>query len=156
MTVYLVRHASAGTRDDADPDDGDRMLDTTGHLQAERLAGWLRHEDVGLILSSPLRRCVQTVEPLAKLRDLAVVVDDRVAEGSEVTAAWTLLEEAARTTGDVVVCSHGDVIPEVVDALIRRGMTITGSAGGLRKGAMFVLHREDGRFARCDYVAPPQ
>jgi 8-oxo-dGTP diphosphatase len=152
MTVYLVRHASAGSRNDADPDDGNRMLDATGHLQAERLAEWLRHEDVRLILSSPLRRCVQTVEPLAKLRDLAVVVDPRVVEGSEVTAAWSLLEEAAGTTGDVVVCSHGDVIPDLIRRLQGRGMQIPGKSG-CSKGSAWVLQHWDGeRFATGLYT----
>ncbi len=152
MTVYLVRHASAGTRDDADPSDGERILDATGHLQAERLAEWLRHEDIRQVLSSPLRRCVQTVEPLAKLLDLPVVADARLAEGSEVTAAWTLLEEAAGATGDVVVCSHGDVIPDLVRRLQGRGMQIPGKSG-CAKGSAWVLQHWDGeRFATGLYT----
>jgi len=152
MTVYLVRHASAGTRDDADPSDGDRILDATGHLQAERLAEWLRHEDIRQVLSSPLRRCVQTVEPLAKLLDLPVVADDRLAEGSDLGSSWALLEEVAATTGDVVVCSHGDVIPDLVRRLQGRGMQIPGKSG-CAKGSAWVLQHWDGeRFATGLYT----
>lgn len=152
MTVYLVRHASAGTRDDADPDDGERILDATGHLQAERLAEWLRHEDVRLVVSSPLRRCIQTVEPLAKLLDLPVVADDRLAEGTDLDLSWGLLEEAAAGTGDVVVCSHGDVIPDLVRRLQGRGMQIPGRSG-CAKGSAWVLQHWDGeRFATGLYT----
>ena len=152
MTVYLVRHASAGTRDDADPDDGERILDATGHLQAERLAEWLRHEDVRLVVSSPLRRCIQTVEPLAKLLDLPVVADDRLAEGTDLDLSWGLLEETAAGTGDVVVCSHGDVIPDLVRRLQGRGMQIPGRSG-CAKGSAWVLQHWDGeRFATGLYT----
>ena len=60
MTTYLVRHASAGSRDDADPHDGERELDEVGRAQADKLASWLRHEPIERIVTSPLRRCVQS------------------------------------------------------------------------------------------------
>ncbi|MBU6217164.1 MAG: histidine phosphatase family protein, partial [Acidobacteria bacterium] len=97
MTMFLVRHASAGVRDDRDPHDHDRPLDPTGHLQADKLADWLRHETVTAVVSSPYRRCVQTVEPLAKQLGLEVVVDDRLAEGTDVATAWALVTELAGT-----------------------------------------------------------
>jgi 8-oxo-dGTP diphosphatase len=152
MTVFLVRHASAGTRNDADPSDQGRILDATGTLQAERLADWLRHEDVRSIVSSPVRRCVQTVEPLAKQLELTVVADPRLGEGADLSDAWSALVEAAAAQGDSVLCSHGDLIPELVSRLRRRGMQVPGRSG-CSKGSTWVLQHWDGeRFATGLYT----
>jgi phosphohistidine phosphatase SixA len=152
MTVFLVRHATAGTRNDADPGDRERILDATGTLQAEQLAGWLRHEEIARIVSSPVRRCVQTVEPLAKALDLNVATDGRLGEGAALEAAWTVLAEAADGAGDSVLCSHGDLIPELVGRLRRRGMQVPGRSG-CSKGSTWVLQHWDGeRFATGLYT----
>ncbi len=141
MTLYLVRHGSAGVRDDADPHDDDRPLDETGHLQAERLADWLRHEGPTAVISSPLRRCRQTVEPLAKVLGVEVAVEERLAEGTPVDEAWRLLVELADTSA--VLCSHGDVIPELVSRAQRRGMLVPGKSG-CAKGSVWTLRHWDG------------
>ncbi len=141
MTLYLVRHGSAGVRDDADPHDDDRPLDETGHLQAERLAEWLRHEGPTAVFSSPFRRCRQTVEPLAKVLGVEVVVEDRLAEGTSVEDAWELLVGLAGTSA--VLCSHGDVIPELVSRAQRRGMIVPGKSG-CAKGSVWTLRHWDG------------
>jgi 8-oxo-dGTP diphosphatase len=153
MTLYLVRHASAGVRDDRDPADQDRPLDQTGQLQAEKLADWLRHEPITRIVSSPFERCRETVERLAKHLDLEVVVDERLAEGTEVEDSWELLSSLAGRT--VVLCSHGDVIPDTIEALVRRGMQLR-SAPDWRKATVWVLKRDrDGVFTTATVWAPP-
>ena len=93
MALYLVRHGSAGVRNDHDPHDDDRRLDATGRLQSERLSEWLVHEAPTVLRSSPYLRCRQTLEPLATALGIDVVVDDRLAEGTPVEASWSLLEE---------------------------------------------------------------
>ena len=57
-----------------------------------------------------------------------------------------------------VLCSHGDVIPELISALERRGMVIKGEPNW-RKGAIWVLSRavekrEDG-FTTAEAWPPP-
>jgi len=150
MTVYLVRHGSAGVRNDRDPGDDDRPLDPTGHLQAEKLSDWLRHEPVARIVSSPYERCIQTVQPLAKQLGLEVEVDDRLGEGSDVGGAWDLVTGLA--AGTAVVCSHGDVIPDIVRRAQTRGMHIPGKSG-CSKGSVWQLQHWDGeRFATGVYT----
>lgn len=153
MAVFLIRHAKAGSRSAWTESDSTRPLSPDGEAQARAIADTWGHGAPVAVYSSPRLRCVQTVRPLAERFGLEVVIEPMVEEDTPFEHALRVIEDAP---DGAVFASHGDVIPEVVDALIRRGMTITGSAGGLRKGAMFVLHREDGRFARCDYVAPPQ
>jgi hypothetical protein len=53
-----------------------------------------------------------------------------------------------------VLCSHGDVIPGVVDALIRRGMRVDGDAT-VSKGCVWTIEREDGEFLSArSWLAP--
>lgn len=53
-----------------------------------------------------------------------------------------------------VLCSHGDVIPATIDALVRRGMEVRGEPDW-RKASTFVLHREGDQFVTADCWPPP-
>lgn len=141
MALYLVRHGSAGVRNDHDPHDDDRRLDATGRLQSERLSEWLVHEAPTVLRSSPYLRCRQTLEPLATALGIDVVVDDRLAEGTPVEASWSLLEELSECSA--VLCSHGDVIPDLVGRAQRRGMVVPGRSG-CSKGSVWALRHWDG------------
>jgi 8-oxo-dGTP diphosphatase len=76
-----------------------------------------------------------------------------------------LLAEGVDFTGTVdwmhtladgaVMCSHGDVIPEVIDALERRGMEVSGFRES-RKGSVWVLERHKGSFTGGHAWPPPR
>ncbi|MGB3410377.1 MAG: phosphoglycerate mutase family protein [Microthrixaceae bacterium] len=156
MTVYLVRHGSAGTRNPADSRDSDRALDSTGLAQAELLSDWLSQRTISHIVSSPYLRCTQTVAPLGKALGLLIETDDRLAESTHVEEAWKSLsassDESVRSQGDVVLCSHGDVIPDLVRRLQLRGMRIHGKSG-FSKGSVWELAGWDGeRFDSGSYI----
>lgn len=153
MTIFLVRHASAGSRDDSDPADHDRALDDAGLDQAAKLTDWLRHEEITRILSSPFRRCVQTVQPLADELGLQVELSDWLAETADVDQSWKAV--AALADECAVLCSHGDVIPDLVSALHRRGAHLTTDADW-RKATVWVLTREHGRIASMAAWPPPE
>ena len=57
---------------------------------------------------------------------------------------------------NAVLCSHGDVIPDAVNGLIRRGMDVENVPRSLKKGSVFVLHRENGLYVRAEYWEPPK
>lgn len=133
MTSVLLRHASAGERDDWNGPDRLRPLDARGLRESAELVELLRPLGVRRVVSSPYARCVQTVEPLAAALGVPVELDDRLAEGSG-RAAIALLEEDG-----VVSCTHGDVIDELLDR-------------GLKKAAAVVVR--DGRVAR--EISPPK
>jgi len=136
MTVYLVRHGSAGRRDPGDPSDTARRLDEKGHRQAAALVEVLGSLPIRTVASSPFPRCVETVAPLAEHLGVDLVLDDRLAEGSDIERALDLLAEVAGR--DVVLCSHGDVIPDLVRHNQHRGMVVEGPAGWA-KGSMWTL-----------------
>lgn len=69
--VIFVRHG------DRDMDDIDWLLSDLGRKQAEKIAADLENEHIDLIVSSSMKRCLETISPLAHLHNIDVVVDER-------------------------------------------------------------------------------
>jgi phosphohistidine phosphatase SixA len=151
VTVFLVRHASAGLRDNADPDDAARHLDDVGQRQAGNLVASLGDAPIEWIAASPAVRCVETVEPLASHVGISVDRVDALFEGSDIDDAWNALVAAAALAGDAVLCSHGDVIPELVSRAQRRGMTIP-TKSGCAKGSIWAMVWDGEYFASGTYT----
>jgi broad specificity phosphatase PhoE len=106
-----------------------------------------------VLWSSPYLRCQQTLQPLGELCGLEVVVDSRLEEESPLEKSLAILDDAP---DNAVLCSHGDVIPDAVNGLIRRGMDVADIPRALKKGSVFVLHRENGLFVRAEYWEAPK
>jgi 8-oxo-dGTP diphosphatase len=151
VTVFLVRHAHAGKRSQWDGDDALRPLSRRGRAQALAVADLLEGHAVGRVVSSPSARCLQTVEPVAGAHDIAVEVDERLAEGADPDAAVALLLELADVHG--VACSHGDLIPVALRRLVAMGMQVEGALLD-QKGSVWSIDVEDGRPVRGGYTPP--
>ena len=156
MPLFLVRHAKAGKRikwleDPANIDDLKRPLDNKGMLQAVALADRLSDFAPPQLLSSPYIRCMQTLEPLGATLAISVIADERLAENNPFEPILELLEGCPDNS---VLCSHGDMIPMVVEALERRGMVVTGMRDS-RKASVWVLERQNGVIARGHAWPPP-
>lgn len=156
MSVYLVRHAKAGDRDEWSGTDHLRPLSRKGRTQAEGLVEHLGAKGVTRILSSSYLRCVQTVEPLARQLDLKVEEHDDLVEGTGPERLAAMLRDLVADGERAVLCTHGDVIPMLLDHLVRTdGLALD---GGLRcaKGSTWVLEPDgSGRFRRGGYLSPP-
>jgi len=125
MPLLLVRHASAGDRAAWEGDDRDRPLDERGRRDARELVARLESLRIEAILTSPYRRCLETVGPLARARLLEVDVRKELGEERQGDEGIALVRSLAGR--DVVVCGHGgleSVVPE---------------APKWKKGAVFVL-----------------
>ena len=150
--LYVVRHADAGHRSQWSGSDEERPLSPRGEKQARGIADLLADSGAVRLVSSPFRRCVQSLEPLAQRLGLQVEADERLAEGAGATGA---LELAAELTGRVgVLCSHGDVIPDLLEALLRDGLKVKDELRW-QKASTWVLTREGGHFAKGRYLPPP-
>ncbi|HEX9258722.1 MAG TPA: phosphoglycerate mutase family protein [Acidimicrobiales bacterium] len=159
MPVYLVRHAKAGDRLRWNGDDRDRPLSNKGRAQvdglvkllADHMLAAVKEEPQPRILSSPYVRCTQTVEPLAAELGLTVEVVEALAEHQPFEPVLELL---ATLPDHSLLCSHGDVIPATIDALVRRGMVVRGEPDW-RKASTWVLHRDGDRIKRAKVIPPP-
>jgi 8-oxo-(d)GTP phosphatase len=136
--LYLVRHAKAGDRTKWTEDDRLRPLTKNGRMQAEQLELAFRDRAVGAIVSSPYVRCVQTVRPLALAKGLTIVTDEALAEGASLAVVLALIDKVSGTPA--VLCSHGDVIPMIVEHLRHEGVKLAGGSKW-KKGSVWALER---------------
>ena len=138
----LLRHARAGEKVRDRSRDFKRRLDRRG----EKVALWLPELIVSyvhpkVILSSPFRRCVQTVVPLAERVGLDVVEDERFAPGHSSSSVRKAFGDVAANS---VVCTHGEVISQLFDDPVR-----------CAKGAFWIVERCGGKFIPSHYVEAP-
>jgi broad specificity phosphatase PhoE len=82
IRTYMIRHARPlATWGDADPDPG---LDEVGRAQALAAAEQLMALPADVrpkrVLSSPMRRAIETAEPFARMIGAEIKIDDRVGE----------------------------------------------------------------------------
>jgi phosphohistidine phosphatase SixA len=119
MTLLLIRHASAGDRDDWVGDDLPRPLDARGRGQASRLAELLSDYEIARVLSSPAVRCLQTVEPLARSRGLDIEVHEELGEEQQGEAGAELVRSLARE--QTALCVHGGLSDAVAGVSQKKG-----------------------------------
>ena len=94
---------------------------------------------------------MQTLEPLSEAMKIKIVADERLFEDGDVAKMIELLEAAQDST---VISSHGDMIPEAIKILQRRGMEIN-SKPDWRKASVWVVERTKNGFKSAFVMAPP-
>ena len=149
--IYFVRHAKAGERRVWEGDDEARPLSKLGWKQSEAIAKRLASKGATSLYSSPYVRCVQTLEPLAERLRVDIELDRRLGEGEPFEPVLDLLREVAI---GAVLCSHGDIIPDVIQALARRGMEVE-TRPDWRKATIWVLKRKGDRITKGKVWPPP-
>jgi len=152
-TLFLLRHANAGDRDKWKKEDRVRPLTKKGKRQAEMIAASLRDRGIERIVTSPYKRCIETVEPIAALTGAKIELSDALAEGPDVDAAYDLVHGLAGT--NTVLCSHGDVIPATINRLMWLGLELQ-SRFYCSKGSIWEIDVVEGRYTEGRYVPPPE
>lgn len=152
-TLFLLRHAAAGDRNKWEGNDAVRPLNKKGRRQAASLATYLGSQGIERIYTSPSTRCVQTVEPLAAVIGAKVIEHDALAEGPDIDGAYGLADELVGY--NAVLCTHGDVIPAVINRMMWAGLTLE-SRFYCSKGSIWEVDLVGGRFASARYVPPPK
>jgi 8-oxo-dGTP diphosphatase len=153
--MLLVRHGHAGTKEGWAGDDRLRPLDARGRRQAAAMVGRVLPCDPTRLVSSPYLRCLQTMEPLAAETGLRVEVDD-VLTPEAAPRALTLVRALARSASSdgVVLCTHGEVMAEVLNVLATEDGVSLGRRLPGPKGCFWVLEFHGGRALSARYVAP--
>jgi 8-oxo-dGTP diphosphatase len=103
--MLLLRHAWAGDRQKWEGDDRERPLDERGRRDATELVAQLERFTIEEILTSPYRRCLETVVPLARARGLEIDVREELGEERQWTDGHALVRSLAGR--DVLICGHG-------------------------------------------------
>ena len=150
--AYVVRHAKAGDRAEWTGDDRMRPLSKPGLRQAEALADMLEREPIDKILSSGYLRCMQTVEPLGTRRKLPVEPVKELEEGAGGESVLRLMQTFHGR--NVVLCTHGDVVEELLERLIAQGV-VQRARANMEKGSTWVLEEKDGKVTGARYLAAP-
>ncbi|MGG3739085.1 histidine phosphatase family protein [Aeribacillus pallidus] len=70
--MYFVRHAHSTYT----PDEVGRPLSERGLVDAEKVTELLKKEEIDMVISSPYKRAIQTVEGIAKFLGKEVVIED--------------------------------------------------------------------------------
>ena len=151
MTIALVRHAKAGSRQRWSKADHLRPLSKPGRVQALAVADNLSASGITRIVSSPFVRCRQTIEPLADRIGVGVELSDALAEGASLTDSLLIVEKLLDQ--DVVLCTHGDVLSNLLDHYARHGVPLDNHR--LEKGSTWQLDVIDGHVRAARYVPPP-
>ncbi len=159
-TVLLVRHASAGSRSGWTGDDRERPLDECGIAQADELVRRLSRFEVGRVVSADVRRCVDTVAPVAEalglLQDVEPLLGEVAYPGREEEAV-ALVRHLGDVEVDAIACSQGDVIPDLVGRLATADGLALDEPIRAGKGSTWALTLDaDGRLVAADYLEPPR
>ncbi|MGN6782453.1 MAG: NUDIX hydrolase [Marmoricola sp.] len=142
--LVVVRHAAAQDRRGWDRPDPLRPLTAGGERQAEALAPVLGAYGVNRLLTSPSRRCVQTLEPygIAAERVRALSEEDR--DGDRIRP---LLDDVLASRRSTALCTHRPVLPIVLDHL---GV----AEEPLAPGELVVAHHRRGRVVATERHLP--
>ena len=109
----------------------------------------LRDAGIERILTSPYDRCVQTVEPLAALTGAKIEVYEDLAEESDIDAAYVRVDSLVGS--NAVVCSHGDVIPALINRMMWAGLSLS-SRFYCSKGSIWEVEVDNGKFTTAHYI----
>ena len=152
-TLHLLRHVAAGDRTKWKGNDRERPITKKGRRQADAIAKSLKKSGIERIVSSPYERCIQSVKPLAKAIGAKIEVEEALAEGPDIDAAYDLIDSLVGY--NTVLSSHGDVIPASINRLMWAGLTLE-SRFYCSKASIWVVEVDNGRFTTGHYLPPPK
>jgi len=156
-TVLLVRHASAGDRESWAGNDRRRPLDESGWQQAQELVRLLARFEAQQIVSADYERCVQTVAPFAEAVGLPIDEDDLFAEDgypAHEQEAVHLVRKLGESLTTTVVCSQGNVIPDLLKRLAQEDHVDLPSPLPKKKGSVWALTFDGPRLFSAEYFPP--
>lgn len=163
MFVYLIRHAqpfyNAPMPYHLPPGPG---LTEKGLAQAAALVPMLRNAGIARLVSSPLRRCVMTAEPLAAALNMDIRIDEDLREGQPGESPTEVLVRMLRATlaqSDaqvVALFSHAAPLTELLRSLTRDEIVLPPKdyrGNHVAEAMVWALHNRGGRW-RATHLPP--
>lgn len=149
--LVILRHAKAVKRSDfAGNDDGDRPLSGRGRRQSKIIAEALEGYGIEQVVSSPMRRCQETVKKFVKQLSTTPVLVEAISESGYEQNPQNLeplIRSVMKDPTPAVLCSHRPVLDAILEIVIRVGkMSQTERNEGiwstrLSPGSFMVVHR---------------
>ncbi|WP_210507221.1 NUDIX hydrolase [Naasia sp. SYSU D00057] len=135
FAIIALRHAKA--EPEGEHGDASRPLSGRGKRQAQAIVDTLGSWEPRVVISSPAKRCVDTVAPLAKTLDVEVRTAPALSQDAweggmgepPRSALDRLIAKRIAKGKTTVLCSHSPVLPEILDAVVRQ-------VGGERDGRL--------------------
>jgi 8-oxo-(d)GTP phosphatase len=155
-TVLLVRHAKAGSKKHWKGEDALRPLDADGKVQAARVSVVAPCYGPARILAADLVRCADTVRGVSVDTGVPLDLEPRLTGGkyqADPQATVDLVRELVDLGGTTVLCSQGEVIPDLIHRLADRSR-ISMRRPPSRKGSIWALSFDrHGALLTADYDA---
>ncbi|NKZ03508.1 NUDIX hydrolase [Actinomadura latina] len=137
--LIILRHASAGEKHEWREPDSLRPLDAAGRREAAALAGLLHAYGPLQVISSATARCLETVLPYARLVRTSIATDAAFTVGD--TGPEQAMERLLSLTGvPALVCTHGEIVSELVSGLCRELGEKVPDDPSLRKAEFWAAH----------------
>ncbi|MCW2904774.1 MAG: hydrolase [Streptosporangiaceae bacterium] len=153
--VIILRHATAGSKHDWTDLDALRPLDHSGRAVARELAELLGAYAPVRPISSATARCVETLLPYALRERISVTTEQAFTMGDDATVgtpptlgrgelegARARIAEIAAEAVPTVVCTHGEMAPDLLDEVRARFGGPAARPPAPPKGGFWVLHLE--------------
>lgn len=153
--LLLVRHTRARTSGGWTGPDQDRPLDVRGRQQAAALAGLLDAYAVERVLAADLRRCRQTLTPLAAERHVAIESEPlftKPAVDADLDAAVERLLNVAITSVPTVVCAQRSVVMRLRQGVAAAFGDQPTERASVSKGDFYAVHLRDENPIRMSLV----
>lgn len=147
-TLVVVRHGKAKAREHWRRDDLLRPLTPSGRGRADDLVPLLEAYGVRRVVSSPARRCVDTVAPYADARGLELRHDPRLSEDTTADDVRRAVEDVLAEKSPAVLCGHRPTLPWVFE-------TLGVDAPELAPGEGVVLHLRRGAVVADEPLGRP-
>lgn len=147
--LLLVRGAEMMNRDVWDSAAGSRPLAPTGEHAANSLAALGAVFDIEKVMAAPSNRCIETVMELARRESLEV---ERTVDlsGGRLTATLDLVAKV-RGTG-TVLCTHEDVMANILAHLVHKDRAVLTKRFRVRKGSAWLVTGDRSRYRSAYYL----
>lgn len=145
--IIVLRHGKAMPRENWDGPDHTRPLLQRGLNQAAEQASGIAAFGPQRLISSPATRCLATIEPVSTKTGLDVVSRKRISQDAwepEGDGPTSIITKAVSKRRATVLCSHGPVIPQLLNAASQVGGPgsdrLVSQHFGMSTGQFVVIH----------------
>jgi 8-oxo-dGTP pyrophosphatase MutT (NUDIX family) len=137
FAIIALRHGKATPPENWDGPDATRPLLQRGIDQSLSVALGIAAYRPAKLISSTAERCLQTIAPTARVTGLPVTEKAEISQDAyrgDAAAVTKVVAKRLRKGVTAVLCSHGPVLPQIIDAVVRA--TGTADSGKLQRAAM--------------------